>query len=73
MNVRQTKENAGHEDVYINGFLRQAEVGMPIMELCCKNGFSKATFYEWRSKFGSTEVVAKGTGERERHAENASG
>lgn len=40
----------------IIGFLRQAEGGMPIKELCRKGGFSDATFYKWRSKFGGMEV-----------------
>lgn len=38
----------------IIGFLRQAEAGMPIKELCRNGGFSDATFYKWRAKFGST-------------------
>jgi len=40
----------------IIGFLRQAEAGMPIKELCRKGGFSDATFYKWRSKFGGMDV-----------------
>ena len=40
----------------IIGFLRQAEAGMPIKELCRKGGYSDATFYKWRSKFGGMEV-----------------
>ena len=40
----------------IIGFLRQAEAGMPIKELCRKGGYSDATFYKWRSKFGGMDV-----------------
>lgn len=40
----------------IIGFLRQAEAGMPVKELCRKGGFSDATFYKWRAKFGGMEV-----------------
>ena len=40
----------------IIGFLRQAEGGMPIKELCRKGGFSDATFYKWRSKYGGMDV-----------------
>ena len=36
----------------IIGFLKQAEAGMPIKELCRNGGFSDATFYKWRAKFG---------------------
>jgi len=36
----------------IIGFLKQAEAGMPVKDLCRKEGFSDATFYKWRAKFG---------------------
>ncbi len=36
----------------IIGFLREAEAGMSIAELCGKYGFSEASYYLWRSKFG---------------------
>jgi len=29
---------------------------MPIKELCRKGGFSDATFYKWRAKFGGMDV-----------------
>jgi putative transposase len=38
------------------GFLKQAEAGVPIKDLCRKGGFSEATFYKWRSKFGGMDV-----------------
>ncbi len=41
----------------IIGFLKQAEAGMPIKELCRKGGFSDATFYKWRAKFGGMEAT----------------
>jgi putative transposase len=40
----------------IIGFLREAEGGMPIKELCRRQGFSEASFYLWRSKFGGMSV-----------------
>ena len=40
----------------IIGFLKQAEAGVPVKDLCRKEGFSDATFYKWRSKFGGMEV-----------------
>ena len=39
------------------GFLKEAEAGMPIKELCRKGGFSDATFYKWRAKFGGMEAT----------------
>ena len=40
----------------IIGFLRQAEAGVPVKELCRRHGFSDASFYLWRSKFGGMTV-----------------
>jgi putative transposase len=40
----------------IIGFLKQADAGMSVKELCRKHGFSNAAFYSWRSKFGGMEV-----------------
>lgn len=40
----------------IIGFLNQAEAGVPIKDLCRKGGFSEATFYNWRAKFGGMDV-----------------
>ena len=34
----------------IIGFIKQAQAGMPIKELCRKGGFSDATFYKWRGQ-----------------------
>jgi len=40
----------------IIGFLRQAEAGMAIAELCRSGGFSPATFYKWRAKYGGMDT-----------------
>lgn len=40
----------------IIGFLREAEAGMPIAELCRKHGFSEASDELWLSKFGGMSV-----------------
>ncbi len=36
----------------IIGFLREAESGLPVAELCRRHGFSEASYYLWRNKFG---------------------
>jgi len=54
----------------IIGFLKQAEAGVPIKELCRKGGFSDATFYKWRARFGGMEV-ADAKRLRELESENA--
>jgi len=43
-------------DEQIIGFLKQAEAGMPVKELCRTGGFSDATFYKWRAKFGGMDA-----------------
>jgi putative transposase len=40
----------------IIGFLREADAGLPIKELCRGHGFSEASFYLWRNKFGGMTV-----------------
>ena len=40
----------------IIGFLREAEADMPVKDLCRRHGFSEASFYLWRSKFGGMGV-----------------
>jgi putative transposase len=40
----------------IIGFLREADAGLPIKELCRQHGFSEASYYLWRSKFGGMSV-----------------
>jgi putative transposase len=40
----------------IIGFLREAEAGLAVAELCRRHGFSEASYYLWRSKFGGMNV-----------------
>ena len=40
----------------IIGFLKQAEAGMSVADICRAGGFSDATFYKWRSRFGGMDV-----------------
>jgi len=40
----------------IIGFLREVEAGLPVKELCRRHGFSEASYYLWRSKFGGMSV-----------------
>lgn len=45
-----------YSEEQIIGFLREADAGVPVKELCRKHGFSEASYYLWRSKFGGMEV-----------------
>ena len=38
------------------GVLKKAEAGIPVKELCRKHGFSGASLYNWRSKYGGMEL-----------------
>jgi putative transposase len=43
-------------DEQIIGFLKQVESGVAVKELGRKHGFSDATFYKWRGRFGGMEL-----------------
>ena len=45
-----------YKEEQIIGFLRQVEAGMPVKDLCRKHGFSDASFYKWRAKYGGMNV-----------------
>jgi putative transposase len=40
----------------IIGFLKEADRGMAVKELCRKHGFSDASYYLWRAKYGGMDV-----------------
>ncbi len=40
----------------IIGYLKEADRGVPVKELCRKHGFSDASFYLWRGKYGGMDV-----------------
>jgi putative transposase len=43
-------------DEQIIGFLKQADGGVPVKELCRQHDFSDASFYTWRAKFGGMTI-----------------
>ena len=40
----------------IVSFLKVAEAGRKVSEICREHGVSTATFYQWRSKYGGMEA-----------------
>jgi putative transposase len=40
----------------IIGFLREADAGMAVKDLCRRHGFSEASYYLWRGKYGGMNV-----------------
>ena len=45
-----------YSEEQIIGFLLEAESGIKVKDLCRRHGFSEASFYAWRSKFGGMDV-----------------
>ena len=43
-------------EAQIIGFLREAEAVLAVKDLCRRHGFSEASYYLWRSKFGGLDV-----------------
>jgi putative transposase len=43
-------------EAQIVGFLREVDAGVPVKDLCRKHGFSEASYYLWRSKFGGMNI-----------------
>jgi len=43
-------------EAQIVGFLREADAGVAVKDLCRKHGFSEGSYYLWRSKFGGMHV-----------------
>ena len=39
-------------EAQIVGFLREADAGLPVKDLCRRHGFSEARYDLWRSTFG---------------------
>jgi putative transposase len=48
----------------IVALLKEAEAGAKVRELCLKHGISGATFYKWRSKYGSLELSGGRSGQQ---------
>ena len=45
-----------YSDSQIMAILKQAEIGVPVPELCREHGMSSASFYKWRSKYGGMDA-----------------
>ena len=43
-------------EAQIIGFLKEADSGVSVKELCRRHGFSEASYYVWRSKYGGMDV-----------------
>ena len=59
-----------YSEEQIIGFLREADAGIPVKDLCRRHGISEASYYLWRSKFGGMSV-SEAKRLKELEAENA--
>jgi putative transposase len=41
-----------YSEEQIVGVLKEADAGIPVVELCRKYGISDATYYNWKAKYG---------------------
>lgn len=46
-----------YSEEQIIGFLKEAAAGKSVKELCREHGFSDASFYLWRKKYGGMDVA----------------
>lgn len=43
-------------ETQIVSILKEADAGAKVKDLCRKHGFSDATYYKWKSKYGGMEA-----------------
>ena len=43
-------------ETQIVSMIKEAESGIPVLEICRKHGIGQSTFYKWRSKYGGMEA-----------------
>ncbi|GAA0842555.1 transposase [Cupriavidus pauculus] len=48
--------NRRYSEDQIRMYLAEAAKGVPVRELCARYGFSDASFYGWRTKYGSPRL-----------------
>ena len=57
MKARRLDVKKRYSEEQIIGFLKEADADLAVKELCRRHGFSAASFYLWRSKYGGMEVA----------------
>lgn len=43
-------------ETQIVSILKEADVGLPVKDVCRKHNVSQATYYKWKSKYGGMEA-----------------
>jgi len=49
--------NRRYSEEQIRMYLAEAASGVPVRELCARYGFSDASFYGWRARYGGARQV----------------
>ena len=47
-----------YSEQQIFSYLKEAEAGVPVMELCRQHGFSQSAFYKWKAKYSGMDISA---------------
>ena len=63
-------KKSGFTETQIVAALKEADAGMKVADVCRKHGFSEATYYKWKSKYGGLDA-SELKRIRELEAENA--
>ena len=45
-----------YQEAQIIGFLKEADAGLAVKDVCRKHGFSDASFYKWKAEFGGMDL-----------------
>ena len=45
-----------YQEAQIIGFLKEADAGLAVKDVCRKHSFSDASFYKWKAKFGRMDI-----------------
>lgn len=56
MNGQVSREKWVPAEEQIIGFLREADAGVSVKDLCRRHGFSEGSYYLWRGKYGGLSV-----------------
>jgi putative transposase len=51
-------KQARFTETQILKFLKEAEAGVPVADLCREHGIGKSTFYKWKAKYSGMDASA---------------
>jgi putative transposase len=60
MNAENDMKKSRFTDAQILAVLKQSESGVPVADLCREHSIGKATYYDWRAKYGGMDASLMG-------------